>query len=92
MNFIRSVKLQTVLFGKPEKRVSVWTTQRSTGLNDREFEKSNEIYGDVQSKNSLLTLKTVTKKVAVLASIAAVGVFILPQYAQISTLNGIYFL
>ena len=62
----------------------------NTALKDLKVEKSNEVYGDVQSLNSSLRVESdfFTKKVAAFAGMAAVGVFILPQYAQISTLTG----
>ena len=64
--------------------------QGNTALKDLKVEKSNEVYGDVQSLNSSLRVESdfFSKKVAVCAGIAAYCVFILPQYAQISTLNG----
>merc|ERR1712176_236028 len=85
------LQLQKVLFGKPEKSVSIWTNQGNAGLKDLKVKKSNEIYGDVKSINSLLRIDSefFTKKVAVFAKMTAVGVFILPQYAQISTLNDV---
>ena len=90
LNFIRSVKLRKVLFGKPEKPVSVWMNQGNTALKDLKVEKSNEVYGDVQSLNSSLRVESdfFTKQLAVFAGMAAVGVFYLPQYAKISTLTG----
>ena len=88
LNFIRSVKLRKVLFGKPEKQVSVWMNQGNTALKDLKVEKSNEVYGDVQSLNSSLRVESdfFTKKVAAFAGMAAVGAGM--AAVGISTLNG----